>query len=65
MLIEIVAYPVNSVLDVLNAMNRSDTFDASNDGFLLMFDLMIYPILSLITQPFAVIHVLTLPQLMF
>ena len=49
LLIDLIAYPVNAVYNVFKAMDTTDTFNPSNEGFMIMFQLILYPILYLTT----------------
>ena len=47
MLLDIVAYPVNFIIEIFLAADSSETFNPTNEGFIIFFELIIFPILSM------------------
>jgi hypothetical protein len=64
MFLDIVSYPVNFVMDIFEKADTAETFNPTNEGFLIFFEFIIYPILYMCMFWPAIINIAILPLLM-
>lgn len=64
LLIDFFGLPIGYVRNLVLAFEESEQFDPSNEGFILWFQVVIYPLLWILSTEYCLISIFTMPGLM-
>ena len=63
-MVDLVELPVNYVSEIVLAFHNAETFNPQNEGFILMLEWIVYPLLLICSYLPAFINLMILPTLM-
>jgi len=64
LLIDFFGIPIGYVRNLVLAFEEAEQFDPSNEGFILWFQIVIYPLLWILSTEYCLVSIFTMPGLM-
>ena len=64
LLIDFFGLPIGYVRNLVLAFEEAEQFDPSNEGFILWFQIVIYPMLWILSTEYCLVSIFTMPALM-
>ena len=64
LLIDLFGLPIDKIRNLVLSFEEAEQFNPSNEGFLLWFQIVIYPIMWILTTEYCLVSIFTMPALM-